>query len=144
MICSVCKGTGMVNLPHLPSNNGGWIDEKYIFSGIECGACNGSGYVEDPEAIINEKGENKMENEAEIGKVVKYFAHPQVAWIELNGKIHIGDTIHIKGATTDFTCTVKSLRNDDDVDVDEAGAGEEIGIKVPDKARDHDKIYRVD
>ena len=33
--CAVCKGTGLVQLPHFPSATGGWIDEKYITSGIE-------------------------------------------------------------------------------------------------------------
>ena len=47
MICQQCNGTGTVQLPHLPSITGGWIDEKYIFSGIECGTCNGSGYISD-------------------------------------------------------------------------------------------------
>ncbi len=43
MICSVCKGSGIVEIPHIPSNRGGWMDTNYNFSGIECGACNGSG-----------------------------------------------------------------------------------------------------
>ena len=84
-----------------------------------------------------------MENEEEIGKVVHYFAKPQVAWVKLSGKIHIGDQIHVKGATTNFTCTVQSLRDDNDLDVQEMAAGEEAGIKVPDKVREHDIIYKV-
>ncbi len=50
MICSQCNGTGMAQLPHVPGNSGGWLDEKYIFSGVECGACNGSGYIQDTES----------------------------------------------------------------------------------------------
>lgn len=50
MDCPQCKGTGMVQLPHFPGNSGGWLDEKYIFSGIECGACNGSGKIPDSDS----------------------------------------------------------------------------------------------
>jgi DNA-binding XRE family transcriptional regulator len=39
----VCKGRGIVEMPHIPSNKGGWMDTNYNFSGIQCAACNGSG-----------------------------------------------------------------------------------------------------
>lgn len=48
MKCSVCKGTGVHYPPHVPSDSGGWLDEKYIFA-AECGACGGSGFVDEAE-----------------------------------------------------------------------------------------------
>lgn len=52
MYCPVCKGSGMSPIPHVPAAGGGWMDEKYSWSGIECGACNGTGRAgetDDPE-----------------------------------------------------------------------------------------------
>jgi len=53
MKCSVCGGTGQINPPHVPANRGGWMDEIYTF-GTMCGACNGSGYLQDDEDILDE------------------------------------------------------------------------------------------
>jgi putative protease len=131
----------LVQLPHVPSDTGGWIDQKYIFSGIECGACNGFGYIDDPEPIENGSQEEQELGE-EIGRVLKYYAHPQVAWIELTGEVQIGETVHIKGNTTDFTTVISSIRVDD-VGVDKVGFGQQAGIWVPHRVRHNDRIYNV-
>ncbi len=62
-----------------------------------------------------------------IGKVSDFFAHPVVAGIELTGTLKVGDTIHIKGHTTDMEFTVNSLHIDN-VNVNEAKAGDSVGI----------------
>jgi len=81
--------------------------------------------------------------EEEIGKVTHYFGHIQVAAIEITkGKLRVGDTIHIKGHTSDFTQTVDSLQIEHE-SVQEAGAGEAVGIKVVEHARVHDVVYKV-
>ncbi len=51
MQCPVCKGTGVMELPHVPGNRGGWLDTTYTFSGMECGACNGTGVRPDRDEV---------------------------------------------------------------------------------------------
>ena len=80
--------------------------------------------------------------EVEIGKVGDFFAHPVVAGIELTGSLKVGDRIHIKGHTTDLELTVDSLQIDN-VNVEEAKAGDSIGIKISDRARRGDTVYKV-
>lgn len=80
--------------------------------------------------------------EEEVGKVSDFFAHPVVAGIELTGTVKVGDKIHIKGHTTDMELVVDSMQIDN-VNVQEARAGDSIGIKITDRARRGDTIYKV-
>ncbi len=80
--------------------------------------------------------------EEEIGQVMDFFARPVVAGIDLTASVKAGDKIHIKGATTDMELTVESMQIDN-VDVREAKAGDEIGIKVSDRVRRGDRVYKV-
>jgi len=80
--------------------------------------------------------------EEEIGKVSDFFARPVVAGIELTGKLKVGDKIHIIGHTTDMELTVQSMQINN-VDVTEAKAGDSVGIKISDRARRGDKVYKV-
>ncbi len=80
--------------------------------------------------------------EEEIGKVSDFFAHPVVAGIELTGTLKVGDRIHIKGHTTDLELTVNSMQINN-VDVTEAKAGDSVGIKVTERVRHGDVIYKV-
>jgi len=80
--------------------------------------------------------------EEEIGKVSDFFAHPVVAGIELTGTVKVGDQIHIKGHTTDLECTVGSMQINN-VNVNEAKAGDAIGVKVSDRVRRGDIVYKV-
>jgi translation elongation factor EF-Tu-like GTPase len=80
--------------------------------------------------------------EVEIGQVSDFFAHPVVAGIELIGKVNTGDRIHIKGHTTDMEITIESMEIDR-IHVDEAKKGQSIGIKVPDRVRRGDKVYKI-
>jgi putative protease len=82
--------------------------------------------------------------ETEIGKVTHYFGKIGVAAIEITqGKLTVGDTIHIKGHTSDFTQTVDSMQIEGD-SVPEATVGQAVGIKVAEHAREHDTVYRVE
>ncbi len=83
-----------------------------------------------------------MAEEEEIGRVVDYFARISVAGIDLTGKLSAGDTIHIKGHTTDLEQVVESIQVEHD-QVEEAGAGDKIGVKVSDRCRGGDHVYRV-
>ena len=80
--------------------------------------------------------------ETEIGIINDFFARPVVAGIELTGKLKLGDTIHIKGHTTDLEFTVDSMQINN-VNVTEGNPGDAIGIKVPDRVRRGDKVYKV-
>ena len=81
--------------------------------------------------------------ETEIGKVSEFFARPVVAGIELTAALNSGDRIHIKGHTTDIEMTVESMQIDN-VNVEEAGVGVSVGVKVTDRVRRGDTIYKVD
>ena len=83
-----------------------------------------------------------MAKEKEIGVVSHYFGNISVAGIDLIGKLVVGDTIHIKGHTSDFTCPVDSIQIEHE-SVKKAKKGNSIGIKVPEHAREHDKVYLV-
>jgi putative protease len=81
--------------------------------------------------------------EEEIGRVTHYFGKIGVAAIEItSGTLAVGDTIHIKGHTSDFTQTVKSMQIESQ-SVQEASSGQAVGVKVVDHAREHDVVYKV-
>lgn len=77
-----------------------------------------------------------------IGKVNDFFARPVVAGIELTAPLKVGDTIHIHGHTTDITMTIQSMQINN-VNVQEAKAGDAVGIKISDRARQGDEVYKV-
>ena len=80
--------------------------------------------------------------EQEIGRVSHYFNKIDVAALELTGELTVGDTIHIKGHTSDFTEIVDSMQIEHD-SVEKAGPGDSVGIKVKEHAHEHDIVYRV-
>ncbi|MEN6321826.1 MAG: EF-Tu/IF-2/RF-3 family GTPase [Syntrophaceae bacterium] len=81
--------------------------------------------------------------EKKVGEVVKFFAKPCVAAIKVtDGEIKIGDTIKIIGHTTDITNVLESMEIDNKK-VDKAVAGDFIGIKVSDRVRQGDEVFKV-
>ena len=81
-------------------------------------------------------------SEEMIGTVSDFFAHPVVAGIELTAVLKIGDKIHIKGHTTELEMTVDSMQIDN-AQVTEAKPGDSIGVKVRDRVRSGDKVYKI-
>ena len=81
-------------------------------------------------------------SEVEIGKVTDFFAKPVVAGIELSAMLRIGDKIHIKGSSTDMELAVESMQIER-VNISEGKPGDLIGIKVPDRVRRGDKVYKI-
>lgn len=77
-----------------------------------------------------------------IGKVSDFFARPVVAGIDLSGNLKTGDRIRIVGHTTDLSFTVESMQVDNQ-NVTEGKPGDAVGIKLPDRARRGDSVYRV-
>ena len=81
--------------------------------------------------------------EMEIGYVTHYFGHINVAAIQLtNGELAVGDTIHVKGHSSDFTTKVESMQVEHK-DVPLAKKGDGVGIRVPAHARENDKVFKV-
>jgi putative protease len=80
--------------------------------------------------------------EEKIGEVTNFFVKPMVAAIRLTAALKVGDSIHVKGHSTDVTMDVTSMQIDRNA-VEQADAGAEIGIKMPDRARAGDEVFKV-
>jgi translation elongation factor EF-1alpha len=80
-------------------------------------------------------------DEKRIGVVFTFFAKPVVAGIKIEAPLKVGDTIHIKGFTTDMEFVVESMQVDNK-NVQQAKKGDSIGIKVSDKVRPGDIVYK--
>jgi selenocysteine-specific translation elongation factor len=80
--------------------------------------------------------------EVVVGEVTDFFAHPVVAGITLSAPLKAGDKIHIKGHTTDLELTVDSMQVNN-VSVSAAKAGDAIGVKVSERVRRGDTVYKV-
>jgi len=77
-----------------------------------------------------------------IGSITHYFPHVQAAVIKLKGPLAMGETVKIKGHTTDLTQLITSMQIDR-VDISSAKKGDEIGLLVNSRVRQHDKVYKV-
>ncbi|MBN1502710.1 hypothetical protein JW930_04135 [Candidatus Woesearchaeota archaeon] len=79
----------------------------------------------------------------EIGEVTHFFSRIGVAVIKLTkDKLNVGDTIRIKGHTTDFEQKVDSMQIDHK-NINEAKKGAEIGMRVQEAVRENDTVYRL-
>jgi translation elongation factor EF-Tu-like GTPase len=78
-----------------------------------------------------------------VGKVVKFFAKPSVAALEVtSGSLKIGDRIRIKGHTTDFEAAITSMEIERKA-IEQAGPGDTVGIKVAERVREGDLVYKI-
>ncbi len=81
--------------------------------------------------------------EKEIGYVSNYFKKLSVASVEItSGGVSVGDTLHFKGHTTDFELVVSSMQIEHE-SVTEVKQGDSIGLKVSEKVRKGDKVYKI-
>jgi putative protease len=81
--------------------------------------------------------------EEKVGKVQKFFAKPGVAAIEVTGgTLKIGDRLHFKGHTTDFEDTIASMQIEREA-IEDAKPGDLVGIKVKDRVRENDTVYKI-
>lgn len=84
-----------------------------------------------------------MEEKEKVGVVFKYFAKPEVAAIRIeSGSLKVGDRILIQGATTNFEQKIESMEIDR-VQVESADAGQSVGVKVKERVRPNDIVYKV-
>ncbi len=75
-----------------------------------------------------------------IGAVTHFFGHIEVAIVKFKVPIKVGTKVQFKGATTDFSETIKSMQYEHKP-VQLAKKGQEVGIKVGDKVREGDEVY---
>ena len=80
--------------------------------------------------------------EVEVGRVSDFFARPVVAGIELTDTLKVGDKIRITGHTTDLEMVVESMQLDN-ASASEASAGQAVGVKVTDRVRRGDMVYKI-
>ena len=81
--------------------------------------------------------------EEQVAVIVKFFSKPSVAALEItNGVIKVVDVLRYKGHTTDFTEEIKSMEIDNQA-VEEAKVGDLVGIKVKERVRENDKVFKV-
>ena len=83
-----------------------------------------------------------MAEEKPIGEVTHFYKNIGVAVVKFSKAVSVGDTVHFRGATTDFTQKLKSMQFDHE-EVDKAKKGKEIGIKVDERVRIGDEIFPV-
>jgi len=81
------------------------------------------------------------ENVVEVGHITHFFAKIGVAVIELTAPLTVGDTVVIKGPTTDFEQVVESMQIEHE-NVQGAEAGQSIGLKVAQRVREKDIAYK--
>jgi translation elongation factor EF-1alpha len=82
-----------------------------------------------------------MENEKEVGLVTHFFSKIDVAVIKLKDELNVGDKILFRGSTTNFDQIVKSMQIEHE-SVEKAKAGQSIGLKVKDKVRENDVVFK--
>ena len=78
----------------------------------------------------------------EIGRVSHYFGGPGVAALVLTDGLKVGDRIAIQGHTTDFEMAIVSMQVEHE-SIEVAKAGDSIGIKVSERVREHDVVYKI-
>lgn len=84
----------------------------------------------------------KKPKEKIIGEITHYFPKVRAAVIKLKVPLTIGDLVKIKGHTTDFKQAVTSMQIDR-VPIDQAKKGQEIGVLVDSRVRQHDIVYKA-
>ena len=77
----------------------------------------------------------------EVGKIVGYYSNIGVAAIDLSGALSVGDNILIKGHTTNFEQNIDSIQIEHK-NVEKVKKGDPIAIKVKDRVRQHDIVYK--
>ena len=81
--------------------------------------------------------------EEEIGRITHYFSKINVGVLEITkGNVHVGDTIHIKGHTTDYYQKIQSMQVEH-APVESAEEGMQVGLKVEASVREGDVVFKV-
>ncbi len=83
-----------------------------------------------------------MSSKQRVGEVTHYFNHLNVAVIRVEQCLKVGDVVHFLGAHTDFGQTIVSMQMEHHA-VSQAEPGQEVAIKVHQRVRGHDTLFRV-
>jgi putative protease len=83
-----------------------------------------------------------MAEEKLVGKIVHFYTNIGVGIVELSDKLNAGDKVHIKGGNTDFEQVVDSMQIEHQ-NVETAKKGESIGVKLSEKVREGDEVFKV-
>ncbi|MDP7180170.1 MAG: hypothetical protein QF824_02790 [Candidatus Woesearchaeota archaeon] len=87
--------------------------------------------------------EGKLMHEEEIGVISHFFSNINVAVIKIEKQtLDVGDTIHIKGHTTDFEQKILSMQIEREK-VEKAKKGQSIGLKIDQAVRVHDRVFKM-
>ena len=81
--------------------------------------------------------------ERQVGRITHYFGRIGVAAVELEDALLVGDSIGVKGHTSDWVQRVDSMQVDG-ADVERAERGQVVGIKVSEHAREHDVVFKLE
>ena len=78
-----------------------------------------------------------------VWEVIHYFPHVEAAVVKVKvPRLQLGDSLHFKGHTTDFPLKLESMQIDHKP-IQEARKGDEVGVRVPNRVREGDRVYRV-
>jgi putative protease len=81
------------------------------------------------------------ENIVEVGRVTHFFSKISVAVVELRAPLVVGDHILVKGPSTDFEQDVESMQIEHE-NIQRADAGQSIGLKLVQRTRERDAVYK--
>ncbi|MEJ5327440.1 MAG: translation elongation factor-like protein [Candidatus Bathyarchaeia archaeon] len=81
------------------------------------------------------------ENIVEVGRIIHFFSKISVAVVELTAPLVVGDKILVKGPSTDFEQVVESMQIEHK-NIQRAEAGQSIGLKMAQQAREKDVVYK--
>lgn len=84
-----------------------------------------------------------MSEETRVGTVTHYFQQVDVGAIDLDEVVELGDVLHFRGHTTDFRQPITSMEVDHE-SVQVAGPGDEVAVRVDQRVREGDEVYRVE
>ena len=84
-----------------------------------------------------------MAEEERVGTVTHYFRQVNVGAVALEEVVELGDVLHFRGHTTDFRQSITSMEVDHE-SVEVAGPGDEVAIRVEERVREGDEVYRVE
>jgi len=77
-----------------------------------------------------------------VGEITHYFTRIGVAVVDVSGPLKVGDRIAIKGMTTNYEMTLESMQVEGK-NIEEANEGDDIGMKVDDRVRKGDIVYKL-
>jgi len=89
--------------------------------------------------VFRSLAEERLE---QVGEIRHYYSKIGVAVLDLTANLAVGDTVRVKGVTTDFRQKVDSMQIEH-ANVQSANPGQSIGLKVADKVREGDLVYKV-